>query len=331
MMMTALLDRLPARLRRAIDGLLERLAPYLWPLAIANLLANIGIVVTGGAVRLTGSGLGCPTWPRCTDESYVAHPELGVYGAIEFGNRLLTFLVVAVAIVALLAAIGSRHRRATLLAFLVCLYVPMQAVVGGITVLTGLNPWVVGLHFLASMVIIMFCVALVDELRSPSRGRAPRAPRWLAFATFVAGWVVLWLGTVVTGAGPHAGDADARRNGLDPATVSQVHATSVYVLVALTVVLLVVALRGGHRWLARVTGLVLLVELLQGVLGWVQYELDLPVLLVALHMLGAALLAAGLARVALAVLPHRSQHEARASGEPQPHAATRLTQPSPGP
>jgi cytochrome c oxidase assembly protein subunit 15 len=169
----------------------------------------------------------------------------------------------------------------------------------------------------------MVCVALVDELRSPTRGMAPPLPRALAWATFASGWVVLYLGTVVTGAGPHAGDTDSPRNGLDPATVSQVHAASVYVLVGLTVALLVVALRGGHQWLARVTGLVLLVEVLQGALGWVQYWLDLPVALVALHMLGAALLAAGLARVALAVLPHRADREAVAGGGPQPHAATR--------
>jgi cytochrome c oxidase assembly protein subunit 15 len=136
---------------------------------------------------------------------------------------------------------------------------------------------------------------------------------------------VLYLGTVVTGAGPHAGDTESPRNGLDPAAVSQVHAISVYVLVSLTLGLLVVALRGGHRWLATVTGLVLLIEVLQGVLGWVQYALDLPVGLVALHMLGAALLAAGLARIALAVLPHHADHEARPGGEPQPRAATRLT------
>jgi cytochrome c oxidase assembly protein subunit 15 len=136
--------------------------------------------------------------------------------------------------------------------------------------------------------------------------------------------VVLYLGTVVTGAGPHAGDAEAPRNGLDPATVSQLHATAVYVLVALTVALLVVALHGGHRWLALVTGLVLLIEVLQGVLGWVQYWLDLPVGLVALHMLGAALLAAGLARIALAVLPHHAAHEPRADGDVQAESATRL-------
>lgn len=309
-------------------GVTERLAPlarWLWPLAIANLLANIGIVVTGAAVRLTGSGLGCPTWPRCTEESYVAHGELGINGAIEFGNRLLTFALAAVAILCFLAAVGARHRRATRLSLVIGLGIPLQALIGGVTVLTDLNPWVVAGHFMASMFIIMVCVALLDELRSPERGLAPRPQRALAFATLGMGWVVLYLGTVVTGAGPHAGDAHARRNGLDPAAASQSHAFAVYVLVALTVVLLVVALRAGDRWLALVTGLVLGIELLQGVLGWVQYLLDLPVGLVALHMLGAGLLAAGLARIALAVLPHRTDHEPRADDTVQTTPATRAS------
>ena len=248
----------------------------------------------------------------------------GLHGAIEFGNRLLTFVLAAVAVLCFLAALGARHRRATRLALVIGLGIPLQAVLGGITVLTDLNPWIVAGHFLLSMAMIMVCVALIDELRSPTRGMAPPLPRALAWATFASGWVVLYLGTVVTGAGPHAGDTDSPRNGLDPATVSQVHATSVYVLVALTVALLVAALRGGHPWLARVTGLVLLIEVLQGVLGWVQYWLDLPVGLVALHMLGAGLLAAGLARIALAVLPHRGADEARADGVPQTHAATHI-------
>ena len=286
-----------------MDALLSRLSRHLWPLAVANLVANIGIVVTGAAVRLTGSGLGCPTWPRCTDASYVAHGELGIHGAIEFSNRMLTFALTAVAILCFLAALGSRNRRARRLALVIGLGIPLQAVIGGITVLTDLNPWIVAGHFLLSMAIIMVCVALLDELRSPERDAAPPLPRALAWGTLAAGWVVLYLGTVVTGAGPHAGDTDSPRNGLAPATVAHLHAYAVYVLVALTVALLAVALRGGHRWLATVTGLVLLIEVLQGVLGWVQYGLDLPVGLVALHMLGAALLAAGLARIALAVLP----------------------------
>ncbi|GAA1918427.1 COX15/CtaA family protein [Nocardioides hwasunensis] len=307
-----------------MKSLLDLLSRFLWPLSVANLVANIGIVVTGGAVRLTGSGLGCPTWPRCTDESYVPHTELGAHGAIEFGNRLLTFVLTAVAIACFLAAVGARHRRATRLALVVGLGIPLQAVIGGITVLTDLNPWIVSGHFLLSMAMIMVCVALIDEQRSPDRGAAPPLPRYLAWATLIVGWVVLYLGTVVTGAGPHAGDTDSPRNGLDPASISHAHAYAVYALVALTVGLLVVALRGGHRWLARVTSLVLAIELLQGVLGWTQYWLDLPVTLVALHMLGAGLLAAGLARTALAVLPHHADHEPRPGGESQPHAATRL-------
>lgn len=307
-----------------VSAVLHPLSRWLWPLAVANLVANIGIVVTGAAVRLTASGLGCPEWPRCDETSYTTHGELGIHGVIEFGNRLLTFALIAIAIATLLAALGSRHRRAILLSLLVCLYVPLQALIGGITVLTGLNPWVVSLHFLASMLIIMFCVALLDELRSPDRERAPGLQRRLAFSTVVAGWAVLWLGTVVTGAGPHAGDADAPRNGLDPAAFSQLHAVAVYVLVALTVALLVAATRAGNRWLGRVTALVLIIELAQGVLGWTQYLLDLPVLLVALHMLGAALLAAGLARIGLAVLPHQAQHEADASVTAQARSATRL-------
>ena len=288
-------------------GMTDRLAPltrWLWPLAIANLLANIMLVVTGAAVRLTGSGLGCPTWPRCTEESYRAHGELGIHGVIEFGNRLLTFVLVALAILLFLAALASRNRRALIISTLIAFGIPLQAIIGGITVLTQLNPWVVGFHFIASMVIVMLCVALLDHLRSPTRSAAAPLTRAVAFATFVVGWIVLYLGTVVTGAGPHAGDEDAKRNGLDPATMSHWHAYAVYLLVALTLALLVLALRTRDRWLSLIAAIVLAIEVSQGVLGWVQYWLDLPVLLVALHILGAGLLAAGLARIALAVLPH---------------------------
>lgn len=308
---------------------LDRLSAWLWPLAVANLIANIGIVVTGAAVRLTGSGLGCPTWPRCTEESYVTHPSMGIHGAIEFGNRMLTFVLVVIAVACFFAALGSRDRRAVAYSLVVLLGVPLQAVIGGFTVLTDLNPWVVSLHFLASMAMIMVCLALVDHLRSPTRGAAPMPLRRLSLAIFAVGWVVLYLGTVVTGAGPHAGDADARRNGIDPALISQVHAVSVYVLVALTVLLLVLARRHGDRWLVVVTSLVLGLELLQGVVGWTQYFLDLNELLVAVHMLGAGLLAAGFARVWLATQPHdQGDREtgrllAWAAGEPRNDAHER--------
>lgn len=280
------------------------LARLLWPLAVANTIANIGIVVTGAAVRLTGSGLGCPTWPRCTDDSYVAHPSMGIHGAIEFGNRMLTWVLVALAVLLFVAAWRSGRRTATRLSVVIALGIPAQAIIGGITVLTDLNPWIVALHMLVSMGIIMVCLGLLDHLRSPSRPAAPAPQRVLGWAVLVVGWIVLYLGTVVTGAGPHAGDADSPRNGLDPATFSQVHAVSVYVLVALTVTLLVLAVRSSDRWLTVVTSALLCLELLQGVIGWSQYFLDLNEWLVALHMLMAALLAAGFARVWLATRPH---------------------------
>ena len=176
--------------------------------------------------------------------------------------------------------------------------------IGGISVRTDLNPWVVALHMLASMAMVGLCVWLIDTLWSPVRGAASPAVTGLAAATFVVGWVVLWLGTVVTGSGPHSGDLKSKRTGLDPATVSQVHAVAVYVLVALTVWLLIAGRRDPY--LRLVFGAMLVVELLQGVVGWVQYEMGLPAFVVGLHMVGAALTAAGLARVVLATRAHRT-------------------------
>ncbi|WP_109508572.1 COX15/CtaA family protein [Nocardioides speluncae] len=283
----------------APPGAPSRLARLLWPLAVANLLANVGIVVTGGAVRLTASGLGCPEWPRCTDSSYTPHSELGVHGAIEFGNRMLTFALAAVVLLTFLAAWRAGHRRATRLSFLIGLYIPAQAVIGGITVLTDLNPWVVAFHFLSSMAIIGLCVMLLDTLRGPDRAGSSEGVRRLAWLVFAVGWLVLYLGTVVTGSGPHAGDLDAKRNGLDPQVMSHVHASAVYLLVALTLGLVVQAVRERDERVRRAAGALLLLELAQGAAGFVQYYLDLPVGLVAVHMLGAALTAAALAWIVL--------------------------------
>lgn len=300
-MMTSLLHRSASALRTVATSL----SRWLWPIAVANLLANMLLVVTGAAVRLTGSGLGCPTWPRCTEESFVTHPSMGVHGVIEFGNRLLTFVLVVVAVLCLVAAWGTRDRRSFRLSLVVLLGVPLQAVIGGITVLTDLNPWVVSLHLVASLLMVMICLALLDHLRSPARPDAAPLPRALATSVLVVGAVVLYLGTMVTGAGPHAGDAEAVRNGLTPRTISLVHASAVYVLVALTIALLVVAIRRSDRWLTVVVSALLGLELAQGLVGWTQYVLDLPELLVALHLLGASLLAAGFARVWLATRAHR--------------------------
>ncbi|WP_239780837.1 COX15/CtaA family protein [Pimelobacter simplex] len=279
-----------------LAGLQRTLAARLVPLAWANLVANILIVVTGGAVRLTGSGLGCPTWPKCTDESYTAHGALGIHGVIEFGNRLLTYVLLAIALAFVVAA-WQRAGRVRTLGLVVLAGIPAQAVVGGITVLTDLNPWVVAGHLLVSMAMVGVCVWILDELTGPPRPDASAVSTRLAWVTFAVGWVVLWLGTVVTGSGPHSGDLDSRRTGLDPATVSHIHGYSVWLLVVLTIALALVARRRGDHRLAMFAGVLLVVELAQGLLGYVQYFTDLPEILVGLHMLGAAVIAAGIARV----------------------------------
>lgn len=287
----------------ATDASRTTLTPWLWWTTVANLVANIGIVLTGGAVRLTGSGLGCPTWPRCTEESYTPHGELGMHGAIEFGNRMLTFVLVAVAVACWVAALvvlvrswhGDRAWAPFVLATVIALGIPAQAIIGGITVLTDLNPWIVALHLLVSMAMIGLCVWLVHTQRALSTGPATVSVRRLAWLVLAAGWVVLYLGTVVTGSGPHAGDEDARRTGLDPQVFSHLHAIAVYLLVALTVGLLALGIRTGNEGVRRAAATLLLLEVAQGVVGFVQYFNDLPVGLVIVHMLGAALTAAGLA------------------------------------
>jgi cytochrome c oxidase assembly protein subunit 15 len=283
-------------------------ARWLRPLAWASLAGNIGIVVTGGAVRLTGSGLGCPTWPRCTEQSFVPHGELGLHGAIEFGNRMMTFVLAAVAVATWVAAMRyrPRHRTLRVLATALALGIPGQAVIGGVTVLTDLNPWVVSLHLMLSMAMIALAVLfarLVSDENAGSALRVPPALRRVAVAILATTFVVLYLGTVVTGAGPHAGHLEPEdlagdrvfvvRNGLDPQVVSHVHAAAVYVLVGLTLLALVAAYRLGAASEVRRAAVTLLgVEVAQGAVGFTQYVRDLPVLLVGLHLLGAALLTA---------------------------------------
>jgi cytochrome c oxidase assembly protein subunit 15 len=261
-------------------------------------VANIGIVVTGSAVRLTGSGLGCPTWPRCTDESYVVRGDLGVHGAVEFGNRLLTFVVAAVAIATWVAAMRHEPVRSSLrwIATVLALGVPAQALIGGVTVLTDLNPWTVALHLLTSMAMIGLAVLLVRrvaETDEPPRRTVPAPVVLLGRLTFVVTWFVLYLGTVVTGSGPHAGDQESPRTGLDPGAMSQLHADFVFLLLGLTVALwLVLRAVDAPTRAVRAVNWLLGVELAQGVVGFAQYFTDLPVVLVGLHVLGAALVSA---------------------------------------
>jgi heme a synthase len=271
---------------------------WMRPAAIASLVVNILIVVTGGVVRLTGSGLGCPTWPRCTDSSFVPHRALGVHSAIEFGNRMLTFVVAAVAIATFVLAWRYGRSAVLRLAFLLALGVPAQAVIGGITVLTDLNPWIVSFHLLVSLAMVGLAVTLIRRLGEgdgPPRLVVAPGVAWVVRSVFAVGWVVLYIGTVVTGSGPHAGDAQAPRNGLDPRALSQLHTDVVFLLLGLTLAAVLVMRTADVAPRARRAAVVLLlVELGQGLVGFVQYFTDLPVVLVAIHLLGAALVSAAL-------------------------------------
>jgi heme a synthase len=267
--------------------------------AIVSLVMNIAIVVTGGLVRLTGSGLGCPTWPRCTEDSFVSHPELGIHGAIEFGNRLFTLVLIIAAALTFISAVLYRENgrpRTDLrwLAAALALGIPLQGVIGGISVLTQLNPYVVGLHLLLSMVLISLAVWLVRKTWHFAAARVSGLSVAITRVTFVLMWLAIWLGTLVTGSGPHAGDENAPRNGLDAMLLTRLHTSVVYATVAASVVCF---------WLlrSRAAMLLLLVEIMQAGIGIAQYQLGLPIWLVALHLLGASLAIAATTNLVLSV------------------------------
>lgn len=281
-------------------------------IAWASLAAQIGIIVTGGAVRLTGSGLGCPTWPRCTPETYVVVPSQGIHGMIEFGNRMLTFVLAAVAVAALASVWNLRRERPDLfrLAWWLLLGIPAQAVLGGLTVLTGLNPWLVGAHFWLSAVLVAIAAVFVYRtLPAPAPVPAwvhgndappvPTAFRTLTTLAAAAAGVALTLGVVVTGAGPHAGDAATPRNGLELEWLQHLHSVPGYAMLALTLWLAVVVERARLvRGRMLVLGLLLL-ELLQVLIGVAQARTGVPPLLVGTHMLLAGCIVAAMTGLVL--------------------------------
>ncbi len=283
---------------------------WLRRVVLANLVVQVGVVVTGGLVRLTGSGLGCPTWPQCVPGSFtpVARQAQGVHKLIEFGNRTLAG-VLTVAAVAVVVAVWrwAPHRRALRrLSLLPLLGVFAQAVLGGITVLTQLNPASVAAHFLLSMLLVGLSALLVYRV---GEGDGPSLPvvraevRVLARVTAVMGAVVLVLGTVVTGSGPHSGDAvHPTRFGFDPRSVAWVHADAVMLFLGLVLATLVaVRVSDAAAAVQRAWLVVLAVTLLQGFIGYLQYYTGLPEAVVALHMLGASLLVVALTRAMLAM------------------------------
>lgn len=266
-----------------------------------NLVLQVLIVITGGLVRLTGSGLGCPTWPRCEGDSFtpVIHDAMTFHPFVEYGNRMLSVLVGVGALLTVWAVWRWARSRTPMmpLAWAILGLTIGQGALGGITVLTQLHPITVMGHFLVSMSLVMLSTWLVLRERQPDHRARPVAPlivRQLAAATSLALVAVLVLGTIVTGSGPHSGDAEhPARFGLDARTISWLHADAVMLFVGLVVAMVVAtrlvsrAVRSREWW-----GWVLLISLAQGVIGYTQYLTGLPELLVLVHMLGAAALTA---------------------------------------
>ncbi|MEX1177911.1 MAG: COX15/CtaA family protein [Nitriliruptor sp.] len=309
-------------------------------LALAALATNILIVFTGGLVRVTGSGLGCPTWPTCDGRTVVPRPggdHTTWQTGVEFGNRLLTFLVLAVA-VALVLEVRRRTSelpgRLRALAWALPLGVVVQALLGGLTVLAQLHPLVVAAHFLLSMVLIAIAAALWQRAREHAGLVAPHLPedevgrfvagglRGATTALTVTAGAVLVLGTIVTASGPHAGDPGTPRLGIDIRFAAITHADAVWMLVGLTVALVAVTWHHGPVGLRRSLRLLLALELVQGAIGYTQYATGIPSALVASHILGAAVLWAAVVTVWVRARP-------AGSTSVRPAAAARVVGTSP--
>ena len=258
---------------------------------------QIAIVVTGGAVRLTGSGLGCPTWPECTPGSYTPVPhqvEGQLHSWIEFGNRLLTFVLLLCALLAFIIAIrvsknAVMKSRVRLLAALQVIGIFGQGILGGITVLTDLNPIPVAGHFLLSIFLIAGAISLRYEIVGIVKQKADGIVATLMPFVIWLTVLVLVVGTVVTGSGPHAGDINAKRFGFNPRIVSWLHADLVIALVVLTLVLWLITRVSQNKIIHKYLSIFLLISISQGLIGYVQYFTGLPELIVAAHLLGATL------------------------------------------
>jgi cytochrome c oxidase assembly protein subunit 15 len=255
------------------------------------------LIVTGGSVRLTGSGLGCPTWPECTPGSYVPvanQAEGQLHAWIEFGNRLLTFvlLICALAVVTFSVRVSknaANKERVRSLAALQILGIFGQGMLGGVTVLTDLHPLTVAAHYLLSILLIAGAISLRYELIGTP---VEKTTGLISFLMPIFVWLtflVLVAGTIVTGSGPHAGDEKAQRFGFDPQVVSWLHADLVIALIVLAVMLLLIAHQSGMSLLVRRIGIFLLIAFSQGVIGYIQYFTGLPEALVAAHLIGSTL------------------------------------------
>ena len=262
------------------------------PLLYLLLVFQTGIVLTGAAVRITGSGLGCPTWPECTYGSYVpvaGQAEGAFHAWIEFGNRLLTFLLLFAAVAVVIYAIKKSRRDLLWRALLQVLGIFGQGIIGGITVLTDLNPLAVASHFILSIFLIAGAVSIVARGRSPLISIRPTETKVkiLAHVQVLLTFIVIVIGTLVTGSGPHAGDLDAPRLKLDERAITWLHADAVIALLGVSLALLVLSEISPET--KRRVKIFFAVTLAQGLVGYAQYVLGLPELLVIVHVLGSTL------------------------------------------
>jgi heme a synthase len=267
----------------------------------ALLVLQAGLVITGGAVRLTGAGLGCPTWPECVDGSIkpvIGQDESQLHAWIEFGNRVIAWLILILALAALIYIFKRlRHRsdfnRLRLLAILQILGFLGQVVLGGITVLTKLNPISVSAHFVLTLPLIAGALALRHRVLDRPIIQVLPMTRNLTKVVTTLTFIVLLFGVVVTGTGPHAGDAEAKRYPFDFRAVSWLHAESVIVLICLTIALYLVVKVSETPKVKKLFGRMILVflgiSLGQGAIGYLQYVTGLPELIVGAHLFGATL------------------------------------------
>jgi cytochrome c oxidase assembly protein subunit 15 len=283
--------------------------------AWASLISQILIVVTGGLVRLTASGLGCPTWPKCTDKDLTTVPAQGIHGLIEFSNRMLTFVLLVIAVATLLVIFRKGVDRALGLrwqAVVLFLGIPAQAVLGGFTVWSKLNPWFVGSHFILSGFMIVVATILVWRVYNPTISAVPSLARSLSPAIAVVGAIAVVIGVLVTGAGPHAGDAQSVRNGLDLTLWQHYHSYPAYLLLALAVVQWLSFSRSDRaagtpkvRSLGtKIAGALVATVCVQAIVGVAQARLGVPAPLVEIHMLLASCL---ISLIAFTVLAGRSK------------------------
>lgn len=317
-------------MKRIISWIPDTVDRRIRVIAWAYLIGQIVLVGTGGLVRLTASGLGCPTWPKCTAGSFVNTPEMGIHGFIEFGNRILGVLLGLLAILAFVAILRLRHSRKDFfwLTLWAGLMIPAQAVIGGLSVLSHLNPYVVGLHFIISIALVGLCTAFLVRTYSLPGPRVRVVPGWFAGVAHTTSFFValtIVMGILTTGSGPHAGAADSPRNGLNPEIMQHLHSIPAYITFALTVMLVVSSTTLQGTLVRRYVMVLLSIEIVQIIVGLIQSNMGLPGILVGIHMTLAAMLASAMTAVLMFLKEPLSENESDTAEVESSHETATLS------